>query len=260
MIAVIYAIRQEIVPMRAHMNVSEKFNKDDVLFYMGDLDGLPVTLVQSGIGRKNAVKATNLLLDTMRVNLLISSGVAGGVKRGIRVGDLVIGENVSYTGQSDFENEDLQLESSFQCKKENVQLAREFSKGIEQKTHYGDFLTVDRVISHAKTKKKIGESGPFLSVDMESAAVAEVASGRDVDFTAIRSISDDVEDNLQLDGDDMITDQGKVKVAALALKVMRRPQTLGMLMRLNEQTKIASKNLASFMSQFIPVLYDGILT
>ena len=254
MIAVLCAIRQEISPLVSCMNVSKKFNIDEIPFYQGDLNGRPLTLVQGGIGRENAIKAASSLLESTRVDLLISAGVAGGIRHGLNVGDLVVAENVGYSKQSDFDCEKVQLESDFVCKKEIVRLARQCSKDLEPKLHFGNLLTVDKVISQASTKRKIGEHDSFLAVEMESAAVAEVACEKGVAFAAIRSISDDIEDDLHLDYDNIISDEGKVKVTSIALGVLKNPQSLALLSRLNKQTKTAAKSLAYFMSKLIPLI------
>ena len=254
MIAILCAIRQEISPLVACMNVSKKFNIDEIPFYQGDLNGRLLTLVQGGIGRKNAIKAASSLLESASVDLLISAGVAGGIRHGLNVGDLVVAENVGYSKQSDFDCEKLQLESDFVCKKEIVRLARQCSKDLESKLHFGNLLTVDKVISQASTKRKIGEHDSFLAVEMESAAVAEVAYEKGVAFAAIRSISDDIEDDLHLDYDNIISDEGKVKVTSIALGVLKNPQSLALLSRLNKQTKTAAKSLAYFMSKLIPLI------
>ncbi len=256
MIAVLCAIRQEISPLVACINVHEKFDIDEVLFFRGDLNGLPLVLVQGGVGRKNAVKAANCLIESIKVDLLISAGVAGGIRHGLNVGDLVVAESVGHSNQCDFDGEELQLESDYVCNKEVFQLARQVSKGMKMKFHFGSLLTVDKVISCASTKKRIGEQNPFLAVEMESAAVAEVAYGKGVKFAAIRSISDDIDDDLHLDYDSIMSDEGKVKVASIALEVLKNPQKLSLLRRLNKQTKTAAKSLALFMSELIPVIYD----
>lgn len=258
MLAVLCAMRQELVPIMAHMHVSKKFNVNETLLCQADMDGLPVTLVQTGIGRKNAIEATNHLLQSFKIKLLISYGVAGGLKPGINVGDLVIAENVGYSKQSDFEGEDLQIESSFSCKDDFVELAKQLSSKSEAVSHCGDLLTVDRVIGQAKTKEKIGMQSPFLAVDMESAAVAEVAHERGIEFAALRSVSDSIEDTIQID-ENIISDEGKIKFSKLALNVMKDPRKLALLRRLNKQTKIASRNLSLFATQLIPLLYDKAL-
>jgi adenosylhomocysteine nucleosidase len=254
MIAVLCAIRQEISPLVACMNVSKKFNIDEIPFYQGDLNGRPLTLVQGGIGRENAIKAACCLLESMTVDLLISAGVAGGIRQGLNVGDLVVAERVGYSKQSDFDSEELHLESDFVCQKEIVQLARQFSNGLELKLHFGNLLTVDKVISQASTKRRIGEHNSFLAVEMESAAVAKIACEKGVEFSAIRSISDDIEDDLHLDYDNIISDEGKVKVTSIALGILKNPQSLALLSRLNKQTKTAAKSLAYFMSKLIPLI------
>jgi len=254
MIAVLCAIRQEISPLVACMNVSKKYSIDEIPFYQGDLNGRSLTLVQGGIGRENAIKAASCLLESTSVDLLISAGVAGGIRHGLKVGDLVMAERVGYTRQDDFDEEELQLDSDFVCKEEIVRLARQYSNDPESKLHFGNLLTVDKVISRASTKRRIGEQNSFLAVEMESAAVAQVACEKGVDFAAIRSISDDIDDDLQLDYDNLISDDGKVKVTSIALSVLKNPKKLALLSRLNKQTKTAAKSLAYFMTKLVPLI------
>jgi len=262
MIAVLCAIRQEISPLLDCINVHKKFDIDGVLFFQGDLNGLPLALVQGGVGRKNAVKAANCLLESIKVDLLISAGVAGGIRHGLNVGDLVVAESVGHSNQCNFDDEELQLESDYACNKEVIQLTRQLSsksKGMESKIHFGSLLTVDKVISSASTKKRIGEQDSFVAVEMESAAVAEVACRKGVKFAVIRSISDDIDDDLHLDYDSIMSDEGKVKVTSVALEIMKNPKKLALLIRLNKQTKTAAKSLALFMSELIPLIYDNTL-
>ena len=254
MIAIMCALRQEISPLLSCMNVPRKFEIGDALFYQGDLNGHPLTIVQGGVGRENAIKATRCLLESEKVDLLISSGVAGGIRKGLNVGDLVVAESVGYSKQNDFDVEKLQLETDFVCNKKVVQLSRLISDNMELKLHIGNLLTVDKIINEASTKRNIGDHNPFLAVEMESAAVAGVAHEKEVAFAAIRSISDDVDDDLQLDYNNIISDEGKVKVAGIALEVLRNPQKLAVLKRLNKQTKKAAKSLAYFMPKLISLI------
>ncbi len=254
MIAVLCAIRQEIGPLVASMSVSKKFDIDEIPFYQGYMNGHPLTLVQGGIGRENAIKAASCLLESMNVDLLISAGVAGGIRHGLNVGDVVVAERVGYTRQEEFDEEKLQLEADFTCKEEVVELARQFNNDPELKLHFGNLLTVDKVISQSSTKRRIGEQNSFLAVEMESAAVAEVAYQKGVEFAAIRSISDDIDDDLHLDYDNLISDEGKVKVTGIALSFLKNPQTLALLSRLNKQTKRAAKHMSYFMTKLVPLI------
>ncbi|MHC4270034.1 MAG: 5'-methylthioadenosine/S-adenosylhomocysteine nucleosidase [Planctomycetota bacterium] len=256
MIAIVCALRQEIGPLLGCMNVSKESKIDEARFYQGDLNGQPLTIVQGGVGRENAIKATKCLLESTKVDLIISSGVAGGIRQGLKVGDLVVAESVGYSKQSDFDGKKLQLESDYVCNKDVVQLARQLSVDIELKLRFGNLLTVDKIINKANTKRNIGDHNPFLAVEMESAAVAEVAREKEVEFAAIRSISDDVDDDLHLDYDNIISVEGKVKLAGIALEVLKNPQKLAALKRLNKQTKKAAGSLACFMPKLIPLIYN----
>ncbi len=120
--------------------------------------------------------------------------------------------------------------------------------------HFGNLLTVDKVISQASTKRIIGKQNSFIAVEMESAVVAEVARKKGVEFAAIRSISDDIDDDLHLDYDNIISDEGKVKVTSIALGVLKNPRSLSLLSRLNKQTKTAAKSLAHFMTKLVPLI------
>ncbi len=254
MIAVMCALRQEISPLLNCMNVTKEFKIDEAQYYQGDLNGQLLTIVQGGVGRTNAIKATRCLLESEKIDLLISSGVAGGIRQELKVGDLVVAESVGYSKQSDFNGMELQLESDYVCNKEVVQFAGQLKTDLGLKIHIGNLLTVDKVINEASTKKYIGDHNPYLAVEMESAAVAEIACEKGVEFAAIRSISDDVGDDLHLDYDNIISDEGKVKVAGVALEVLRNPKKLAVLRRLNRQTKMAAKSLADFIPKLIPLI------
>ncbi len=154
MIAIVCALRQEISPLLGCMDVSKESEIDKVLFYQGDLNGLPVTIVQGGVGRENAIKATKCLLESMEVDLLISSGVAGGIKQGLKVGDLVVAERVGYSKQSDFDGKKLQIETDYVCSKKVVRFAEQLRGDLGLMLHVGNLLTVDKVINKANTKKK----------------------------------------------------------------------------------------------------------
>jgi adenosylhomocysteine nucleosidase len=238
------------------VNVVKKFNFEKSIFYQADLKGFPVTFVQTGIGKENAVKATNHLLETVEITTVVSSGVAGGIREGICVGDLIFAENVHYCNKKDFGGERLPIVSTFSSSGDLVRIALELGNRFNLTYHYGNVLTVDTVIGQAETKRKLGSKNSYMAVDMESAGIAQIARDKGKDFVAIRSISDDVDDDLSIDSGNLITDTGKVKVSHLAMNIMRDPKQLANLRRLNKQMKRATKSLSTFMLEFIPLLYE----
>lgn len=256
MIAVCCALPQELNPLISCVKVTKKFRFEKSIFYQADLKDRPVLFVQTGIGRENAAKAVTHLLQTVNVNTLVSSGVAGGIREGIHVGDLIFAEHVYYCRQSDGEGERLPVGPALPCNGELIRLAQELSVRLGAAYHNGDVLTVDKVVAHAETKREMGSQGSFIAVDMESAGIAQTARDYGKDFVVIRSVSDDVADDLAIDSDNLITDAGKVRISHLAMNIMRDPKQLANLRRLNTQTKRAARCLAAFMIEYIPLLYE----
>ncbi|WP_099091757.1 5'-methylthioadenosine/S-adenosylhomocysteine nucleosidase, partial [Paenibacillus sonchi] len=65
--------------------------------YAGVLDGQEVVLLQSGIGKVNAAVTTTLLLERFHCELIINTGAAGGLAADLKVGDVVIAEELVYS-------------------------------------------------------------------------------------------------------------------------------------------------------------------
>ena len=61
-------------------------------FHFGSLQGRPVVLVLSGIGKVAAATTASLLLHEFDARALVFTGVAGGLGEGIRVGDIVVAD------------------------------------------------------------------------------------------------------------------------------------------------------------------------
>ncbi|MEC9483369.1 MAG: 5'-methylthioadenosine/S-adenosylhomocysteine nucleosidase, partial [Halomonas sp.] len=59
-------------------------------FHVGQLHGVEVVILQSGIGKVNAAVGTTLLLDMYQPQAVINTGSAGGFGEGLEVGDVVI--------------------------------------------------------------------------------------------------------------------------------------------------------------------------
>ncbi|MCP5007911.1 MAG: hypothetical protein GY941_28855 [Planctomycetes bacterium] len=255
MIAVCCALPQELNPIISRVNINKKFHFEKTIIYLADLEGRTVAFVQTGIGRENAIIATNHLLKTVDINTIVSSGVAGGIREGIHVGDLIFAEKVHYCGQSNFEGERLAIESSFSCKGDLVRQAMELGDRLGMRSHNGNVLTVDKVIDRSETKRKIGNMDSFMAVDMESAGIAQVANVSGKDFVIIRAVSDGVDDDLSIDSGKIVTDTGKVRVSRLAMNIMRDPHQLANLRQLNKQMKRAARCLSAFMMEYIPLLY-----
>ena len=102
MIAIFFALSQEIACLKSKVNILKKMRYAHATFYQSEFCGFPLTLVQTGVG-KNVSDIIQHLSKCFRIQLMVSSGFAGSVNPEVGVGDLVIGKHVLYSSQEALE-------------------------------------------------------------------------------------------------------------------------------------------------------------
>ena len=65
-------------------------------FCAGTLNGTPVVIVRSGVGKVNAAICAQILCDDFQVTHIINTGVAGSLKAEINIGDIVVSTDACY--------------------------------------------------------------------------------------------------------------------------------------------------------------------
>ena len=65
-------------------------------FYQGQIEGMEVAALFSGVCKVNAAIASQLLIDVFGADLIINSGTAGGMAPGLAIFDTVISTEVCY--------------------------------------------------------------------------------------------------------------------------------------------------------------------
>lgn len=257
MIAIFFALSQEISSLKSQVNILKKIRHANAVFYQSEFCGFPITLVQTGIG-KNVSESVQHLSKYFRIQLMVSSGFAGSVNSQVNVGDLVIGKQVLYSLQESMEGE-IQIDSIFPGDTPVVDLAVKLCSNNAFKSHCGDILTVNKIIRQSVLKKHIGNQTSAIAVDMESFAIAERANAMGIPFVIIRSISDGLEDDMEID-ENMVTEGGNVNIPATARHLFNKPHHIPYLNRLRKQTKLATNTLSVFFPNFITQVYNSLLT
>jgi adenosylhomocysteine nucleosidase len=170
-------------------------------FHLGTLHGHEAVLVLSGIGKVAAATTTTLLLDRFDVSALLFTGVAGGLREGVKVGDVVIGDallqhdldaspifpcwEVPLTGKSRFAADAHWSDT----------LARAAQSGGHA-VHRGLIVSGDRFVATSAESAALRTALPdALAVEMEGAAVAQVCHDFGRPFAVMRTISDRADDS-----------------------------------------------------------------
>lgn len=171
----------------------------------GHLLGRDVVLVLSGIGKVAAAATTGLLLDRCGAAALLFSGVAGGLGRGVAVGDVVIATQllqhdldaspifprwqVPGSGRSHFATDAAMTEALSAAVRE-----------VHGEPHRGLIVSGDRFVSSAAESRRLqADLSAALAVDMESAAAAQVCADFGRPLAVLRTISDRADDQAHLD-------------------------------------------------------------
>ena len=89
-IGVIGAMEEEVASLIHQMEDAEKKTIAGMTFNRGTLWNQQAVVVQSGVGKVNMAICTQILIDVYGVDMLINTGVAGGLYKDINVGDIVI--------------------------------------------------------------------------------------------------------------------------------------------------------------------------
>ncbi len=199
---VIGAMESEIAQLRDALSGAEKTDFSGLTFYKGTLGENEVVLVKSGVGKVNAARCAQILIDRFAVDYIINTGIAGGIGEGLAVGDIVIGTelvqhdfDVTPFGRvrgSLFADGDPDHPTVF-CS--DPCLANAFKKAAAdfiaaEKIRAGRIATGDQFIASQELKRAIASEFHALAAEMEGGAIAQTAALSGVPFIVLRAISD----------------------------------------------------------------------
>ena len=89
-LGIIGAMEEEVARLKEHMTEVAVTERASLTFYEGKLNGLPVVVVRSGIGKVNAALCTQQLVDLFGIDAVINTGIAGSLNAKIDIGDIVL--------------------------------------------------------------------------------------------------------------------------------------------------------------------------
>ena len=197
-IGIIAAEQEEFESILEEMKEEDRKEIYELTFVKGKIKEKACILVKGGIGKVNAARATQILIDKFKPDYIINVGVAGGLNPMLNIGDIVIGETLV---QHDFDI------TAFGHTKGYI-------PGVGDKIYSDEYLInkIEEIIGNQEERVYNYEKGVIASgdifcteipmrdkiyakfnaecVEMEGAAIAQVCSLCNVPFVVIRSISD----------------------------------------------------------------------
>lgn len=214
-IGIIGAMEEEVKILRKNLSEPLSWERAGALFISGSLGSHEVIVVRSGIGKVLASVTTSLLIQQYGVNMVINTGSAGGIGKGLSVGDIVISDKVAYfdvdaTGfgykPGQLPGMPLYYEASTYLRTEMAKAAKVANLNVKE----GLIVTGDSFVDSPDTVKEILTNFPeALACEMEGAAVGQTAHQFNIPFLIVRAMSDTADHSATQSFDEFIEDAGK---------------------------------------------------
>ena len=157
-----------------------------------------MVLVKSGVGKVNAARTTQILIDKLNVKSVINVGSAGALNPFLNIGDIVIADKLI---QHDFDITAFDHDKGYitgvgdyiYSNDELVKKLQNTVNKIENKAYKvitGVIASGDIFCTDINMKNKIYSKFNAECVEMEGAAIAQVCYLDKIPFVVLRSISD----------------------------------------------------------------------
>lgn len=197
LVGIIGAMEEEVALIKGWMTNLETQSIAGCEFYLGQLDGKEVVLLQSVIGKVNAAVSTTLLLSKFAPSKVINIGSAGGYAQSLNVGDVVISDQVCHhdVDVTVFGYSMGQVPGMPATYAADNALIAEAKAAVARldlvKAEVGLIGTGDSFMQDPVRVEKVRADFPeLLAVEMEAAAVAQVCVKFETPFVVVRALSD----------------------------------------------------------------------
>ena len=200
---IIAAMQEEMQEIKKIMTDIEEKRVYELTFFEGKINTKNVVLVESGVGKVNAARTTQILIDKFKVEAIINVGSAGCANNELEIGDIVIGKKLV---QHDFDITAFGHPKGFISNVgENVESDSKLIEIMEQtisklqdkefKIKVGTIASGDIFCTERTMKDKIRTKFNADAIEMEGSAIAQVCKLDNIPFIVIRSISDNPNGN-----------------------------------------------------------------
>lgn len=211
-VGIIVAMQEELEEI---LNIMKNVEEKEIFglnFKIGQIEKNKVVVVKCGVGKVNAARVAQILIDKLDVKYMINVGAAGALNPFLNIGDIVIGKKLV---QHDFDITAFDHDKGYitgvgEYIYSDEKLVQKFEKIINSlsdntyKTVTGVIATGDIFCTDIEMKNKIYTKFDADCVEMEGAAIAQVCYLDKIPFIVIRSISDSPNGKNEVDFDKFV--------------------------------------------------------
>ena len=256
MLIIFGALKVELSGLIKVMSIEHIDKKDSAIIYKGKIGSSNIILVESGMGKENAQKAARLIVkkylgsSNTGAKILVI-GFCGATSRDLESGDIVLYKSIKNLEGIDFlktladANVNLcNLYSSInidynRCIRDNYKLLKV------------DGGSVSKVIIDSKLKKAIGSKFDVQVIDTETYWIGREAVRNKLPFCCIRSVSDDVDENVP----DFLVNSFRrsilVNISNLLFLLVKSPKKVFQIAKVIRDIKKARNNLTAAVKEVV---------
>lgn len=213
----------------------------------GVIAGHNMVVVETGMGFKNAARATEVVIETMAPSLLISTGFCGGVSKNLLVGDVVVAKEMYIAANGLIEQVSINIPDS------SLTLAAR-SQATGARIFGGAFAGTPTIMQKSALARLLPDRTVNAVVEMESAAIAIVAAESGIPLIALRSVSDPFDEELGFSLDEFCDRHMRIRPAKVLWTMLRKPRIIPQLIRLARNSRIAADTLSVALKELFPLL------
>jgi len=220
-IAFVCAMPMELTPLRRKLSL-EKTRVGSLDAHTGSLAGIPVVAIVTGMGTQLATKGVEQLLDAMPVERVVVVGITGAIHDETPIGALILPEAVIDSASG----------------------ARHVPDPLGAGSPHGTMWTTDEITTDPDVLAGLRADG-VVSLDMETAAIAEVCQRRNIPWSVFRVISDRATDGSIDDEVFALSNQdGTPNPKAVAAYILKHPGRVPTMARMAKEAKQATERAA----------------
>jgi len=223
-LAIMGAMEEEIEPLLEYFTDIKKTQYANNIYYEVKYNDLDVVIAYSKIGKVFATLTASTMIQKFGCDTLLFSGVAGGINPKLKIGDLIIANQLC--------QHDLDItafghpygyvpggEVFVQTDKKLREIAKDVAKENGIELVEGTIATGDQFVHSNERKEFIESTFKADALEMEGASVAVVCDALNVPCFILRAISDTANMDAGFDFDEFLKSSAK-NSASFLMKIV----------------------------------------
>lgn len=242
-IAIFAATRWELQAVRRGLATDRVTTIAGVRCHIGQRGDRTYWLIQTGVGPVAAGTVAGNILKAQPMSLVMSTGFACALVPA-EVGDIIVGTSVSSIhGEGSLTMGAHPVLCDGAVREDIVNVAQE--AGLI--TRIGTVVSSETIVWQAQEKRRLHNLTDATGLDMESAALAEMAQAHGLPMAIVRTVSDLVDEDLPLDFNLFLRPTGWAKGMQALVSA---PSSVAGLNRLRKQSRVAAARLTEWFQRY----------